>query len=52
MAVLLVGWGVVETVTLGWRGTSQLVLVAAFVVAPALVLGCFAMRSLRPRKPA
>ena len=44
MAVTLVVWGVVETVTLGWRGTQQLVLVAAFVVVPALVLGWHAMR--------
>jgi hypothetical protein len=47
MAVILVAWGVIETVTLGWRGTPQLVLVAAFVVAPALVLGWFALRSVR-----
>ena len=50
MAVLLIGWGVIETVTLGWRGTSQVALVVAFVAAPALVLGCFAVRSLRSRK--
>ena len=50
MAVILVGWGVVETVTLGWRGTSQVVLVIAFVVVPALVLGTFGVRALRLRK--
>ena len=44
MAVTLVVWGVVETATLGWRGAGQLVLVATFVVAPALVLGWYALR--------
>ena len=50
MAAVLVVWGAVETVTIGWRGTGQLVLVGAFVAAPALVLGAFSVRSLR-RKP-
>ena len=48
MAAVLAAWGVIETVTLGWRGTPQLILVATFVVAPALVLGWFAWRSVRP----
>jgi hypothetical protein len=47
MAVVLGAWGVIETVTVGWRGTPQLVLLAAFVAAPALVLGLFSIRSLR-----
>ncbi len=52
MAVVLVTWGVIETATLGWRGAAQLVLVATFVAAPALVLGWFASRSARPRASA
>ena len=52
MAVVLAAWGVIETVTLGWRGTPQLILVATFVVAPALVLAWFASRSVRPRASA
>jgi len=47
MAAVLVAWGAVETVTIGWRGTGQLVLVGAFVAAPALALGAFSVRSLR-----
>jgi hypothetical protein len=39
MATILVLWGVTETITVGWRGWQQLVLVGAFVVAPALILG-------------
>jgi hypothetical protein len=50
MAAILVAWGLVETLTIGWRGMAQLVLVGAFVVAPALVLGVFSVRSRR-RKP-
>lgn len=38
MATVLVLWGVTETVTIGWRGWPQLVLVGAFVLAPALIL--------------
>jgi hypothetical protein len=47
MAAVLVAWGAVETVTIGWRGMGQVVLVGAFVAAPALVLGAFSVRSLR-----
>jgi hypothetical protein len=50
MAAVLVLWGLVETVTIGWRGTAQLVLVGAFVAAPALVLGAFSVRSRRRRR--
>ena len=46
MAALLLAWGVTETVTIGWRGWQQIVLVGAFVIAPALILGrAFAHRS-------
>jgi hypothetical protein len=38
MAVVLIVWGFVETVTIGWQGTGQLVLVAIFVVLPALLM--------------
>jgi hypothetical protein len=38
MAAALAAWGVVETATIGWRGWMQVVLVAAFVVLPAVVL--------------
>jgi hypothetical protein len=46
-AAVLVAWGSIETVTVGWRGMPQLVLVGAFVAAPALLLGVFSTRSLR-----
>jgi hypothetical protein len=39
MAAVLLGWGVTECATIGWRGWQQLVLVGSFVIAPALVLG-------------
>jgi hypothetical protein len=39
MAAVLLGWGVTEYATIGWRGWQQLVLVGSFVIAPALVLG-------------
>ncbi len=38
MGSLLLTWGVVETVTVGWQGPPQVVLLAAFVVAPAAIL--------------
>jgi hypothetical protein len=36
MGLTLLVWGAVETITIGYRGGAQLVLLAAFVVAPAL----------------
>jgi hypothetical protein len=33
-----------QTVTIGWRGWQQIVLVGAFVVAPAAILARFAAR--------
>ena len=39
MANVLVLWGATETITIGWRGWQQLVLVGAFVIAPTLILG-------------
>jgi len=44
MATVLAFWGLAETVTIGWRGWAQIVLVGAFVVAPAAMLGFFALR--------
>jgi hypothetical protein len=38
MGLTLLVWGVVETITIGYRGGAQLVLLAVFVVAPALPL--------------
>jgi hypothetical protein len=38
MGLLLLIWGTVETVTIGYRGSWQLVLLALFVVGPALPL--------------
>ena len=38
MGVTLLGWGVVETVTIGFQGTGQVVLLGVFVVGPALLL--------------
>ncbi len=51
MGVVLLAWGVVETVTVGWRGTPQIVLLALFVVAPAAVLIAVGRASLRPVTP-
>ena len=47
MAIVLVLWGVTETVTIGWRGWQQLVLVGAFVMAPAVILGRYYARERR-----
>jgi hypothetical protein len=47
MAVVLALWGVTETVTVGWRGWAQVVLLAVFVVGPALALGLFSARAMR-----
>ena len=38
MGVVLLGWGAVETTTIAYQGWPQLALLAAFVVAPGLVL--------------
>jgi hypothetical protein len=38
MATVLVIWGVVETITIGYQGAGQLLLLAVFVVGPALPL--------------
>ena len=42
MATVLALWGLTETVVIGWRGWQQIVLVGAFVVAPAVILAVFA----------
>jgi hypothetical protein len=52
MALVLVSWGVVETVTIGWRGVGQLVLVSVFVAGPAVALAAFAVRGIRSRDTA
>jgi hypothetical protein len=49
MAAALLVWGTVETFTIGWRGTTQLVLIATFVVAPAIAL-VFLGRRLEDRR--
>lgn len=38
MGAVLIVWGVVETLTVGWQGAPQIVLLAAFVVVPAALL--------------
>jgi hypothetical protein len=38
MATILLIWGVVETVTIGFQGVGQLLLLALWVVVPALPL--------------
>ena len=38
MGTVILTWGIVETLTVGWRGGPQAVLLALFVVAPAVVL--------------
>ncbi len=47
LAAALVVWGVTETLTIGWHGAPQLVLLAAFVAGPALALALFGARALR-----
>lgn len=49
MAGVLAVWGIVETATIGYRGLPQIVLLAAFVVAPAVVLGVCGWRAVRRR---
>ena len=48
MGVALVVWGVVETLTIGYQGAGQLVLLAVFVVAPALPLLVIGWRATAP----
>jgi hypothetical protein len=53
MGVALIVWGVVETLTIGYQGTGQLVLLAVFVVAPALPLLLIGWRArVTPASPA
>jgi hypothetical protein len=53
----LLVWGVVETLTIGYQGAGQLVLLAVFVVGPALLLisigrrATFAHPRLRELRP-
>ena len=47
MGVVLLLWGLVETVTLGWLGGAQLVLLTAFVVLPGIALTVTGGRALR-----
>ena len=53
MGSLLLTWGLVETITLGWLGGAQLVLLGVFVVAPGIaltVVGGRALGSTAPRR--
>jgi hypothetical protein len=38
MGLTLLAWGGVETITIGYRGSGQLVMLGLFVVGPALLL--------------
>jgi hypothetical protein len=53
MGLTLLVWGVVETVTIGYRGAGQLVLLGLFVVGPALPLIAIGRRATfaRPMLP-
>lgn len=48
MGVVLLAWGVVETLTIGWQGPPQVVMLAVFVLAPAAVLIGIGRAALRP----
>ena len=47
MGAVLLLWGLVETVTLGWLGGAQLVLLTTFVVVPGIALTVTGGRALR-----
>lgn len=47
MGIVLLVWGVVETVTIGYRGAPQIVMLALFVAAPALTLVALARAQRR-----
>jgi hypothetical protein len=51
MGVTLLVWGAVETLTIGYQGAGQLVLLGLFVVGPALPLIAIGRRATfaRPR---
>lgn len=49
MALILLAWGAAETVTIGWQGPAQLVMLAAFVVVPAAILLTAGDRCRGPR---
>jgi hypothetical protein len=51
MGLTLLVWGVVETLTIGYQGAGQLVLLGLFVVGPALPLVMIGLRATfaRPR---
>jgi hypothetical protein len=38
MGAILMAWGMVETIVIGYQGTQQVVLVMLFVVVPAAIL--------------
>ena len=48
MGVVLLAWGIVETLTIGWQGPPQVVMLVVFVLAPAAVLIGIARAALRP----
>lgn len=45
MGVTLLAWGAVETLTIGYQGVAQLVLLSVFVIAPALPLITIGLRA-------
>lgn len=48
MSAILLGWGIVETAVIGYRGGPQLVLLGLFVVLPAVLLIRCARRGRQP----
>jgi hypothetical protein len=51
MGVSLLVWGAVETITIGYQGTAQLLLLAIFVVAPGLPLIKIGWDAVRASSP-
>lgn len=48
MGFVLFVWGLVETLTIGYQGAGQIVLLVAWVVAPALPLVTIGWQTSRP----
>lgn len=49
MSIVLLGWGLVETVVIGYQGGPQFVLLALFVLAPAAVLMTAGIHAVRAK---
>ena len=47
MGIVLLAWGAVETITIGYRGGAQLVLLGMFVIGPAVPLVKLGWSSVR-----